>query len=161
MAPEPDAGDPERGYARSQKKNEQARAALKPLAAGERPRAVTIGAIAAAVFAVANMVAFLATDGDASLATAIFQSGVLAVVAAGMWQARYWGVLGMQALLAITMVVGAVSLMNAANWAAAVLATTILLAAGVLFWFLVKAMARIQMPPRPGAATSGSGRRSS
>ena len=120
MAPEPDAGDPERGYARSRKKNEQARAALKPLAAGERPRAVTIGAIAAAVFAVANMVAFLATDGDASLATAIFQSGVLAVVAAGMWQARYWGVLGMQALLAITMVVGAVSLMNAANWAAPV-----------------------------------------
>ena len=25
-------------------------------------------------------------------------------------------------------------------------------AAGVLFWFLVKAMARIQMPERPGSA---------
>ena len=27
----------------------------------------------------------------------------------------------------------------------------ILVAAGALFWFLIKAMARIQMPERPGA----------
>lgn len=158
MPPKP---EPEGGYSRSRKKDEEARAALEPLAPGERPAAVTVGAVAATVFAVANLVAFLATDGDASVATALFQSGVLAAVALGMWRARYWGVLGMQALLAITVVVGAVSLMNAANWAAALLATTILVASGALFWFLIKAMARIQMPPRPGAAASGSGRSSS
>ena len=31
------------------------------------------------------------------------------------------------------------------------LAVVIIAAAGTLFWYLVKAMARIQMPERPGA----------
>jgi predicted small integral membrane protein len=75
---------------------------------------------------------------------------VLFIVAVGMWRARYWGVLGMQTLLALTIIVGCVALVTAANIAAAVLLVAIVVPAGVLFWFLVKAMARIQMPDRPG-----------
>ena len=37
----------ERGYARGRAKDEEARAALKPLAPGERPSAVTVGAVVA------------------------------------------------------------------------------------------------------------------
>ncbi|HEY6780947.1 MAG TPA: hypothetical protein VI111_08340, partial [Thermoleophilaceae bacterium] len=54
-ARQPDAF--ERRYARSRAKDDAARAALKPLAPGERPTAVTAGAIVAALLAVANLVA--------------------------------------------------------------------------------------------------------
>ena len=37
----------------------------------------------------------------------------------------------------------------AANVISGVIAGAIFIAAGVLFWFLIKAMARIQMPERP------------
>ena len=49
-----------RGYARSRAKNNAARAALKPLPRGERPTAVTVGAIAAVVLAMANLIAMVA-----------------------------------------------------------------------------------------------------
>src|SRR6476661_7845647 len=48
---QPPAAAEARGYARSRAKNDAARAALKPLARGERPTAVTVGAIAAVVLA--------------------------------------------------------------------------------------------------------------
>ena len=74
----------------------------------------------------------------------------------GMWQARYWAVLGMQTLLALTIVVASLGLITATHlWAAVLLVLIILLASGTLFWFLVKAMARIQMPERPGSDRSG------
>jgi hypothetical protein len=38
------------------------------------------------------------------------------------------------------------------NWWAFVLLTLTLVLAGTLFWFLIKAMARIQMPERPGSS---------
>jgi len=49
-----------RGYARGRAKDEAARAALKPLAPGERPTAVTVGAIAALAIAAANVIAMIA-----------------------------------------------------------------------------------------------------
>ncbi|HEU0023373.1 MAG TPA: hypothetical protein VFQ12_01990 [Thermoleophilaceae bacterium] len=147
-------GTLERGYSRSRKRDEEARAALVPLAAGERPGAVTVAAIAAAVLAVANLVAMIADydagEGGKTVST-ILGTVVLAIVAVGMWRVRYWAVLGMQALLAITMVLGALALLTAVSVGAALLALAIIAAAGTLFWFLVKAMARIQMPTRPGA----------
>jgi ABC-type multidrug transport system fused ATPase/permease subunit len=142
-----------RGYARSRAKDEAARAALVPLAPGERPAAVTAGAIVAAVLALANLVALvLGYDPDKGNETArtILGTGILAVVAWGMWKARYWAVLGMQTLLAITVIFASLALMTAADWWAAALVLIIIVLAGTLFWFLVKAMARIQMPTRPG-----------
>jgi hypothetical protein len=148
------------GYARSRARDEAARAALKPLRPGQRPTAVTVGAIAAAALALANLIAlvFGYNSGEDTLSPgsdvtgSIIATGLLVVVAYGMWRARYWAVLGMQTLLALTIVVSALALIQAVNWWAFVLVTIILVASGALFWFLVKAMARIQMPQRPGSS---------
>ena len=141
-----------RGYARSHERDEAARAALEPLAAGERPTAVTVGAIAAACLSLANLVALVAgfdSDESNKVVGAAFGAVVLAIVAGGMWRARYWAVLGMQTILLIAIVFASVALVTASNLAAVALVLAIVVPSGVLFWFLVKAMARIQMPERP------------
>ena len=76
---------------------------------------------------------------------------ILGVVAYGMWRARYWAVLGMQTILALTLVGASLALIGIGSVGALLLMLLIIAAAGTLFWFLVKAMARIQMPERPGA----------
>jgi hypothetical protein len=154
------AASSERGYARSRAKNEAARAALKPLAPGERPTAVTVGAIVAALLGLANLIAVVAgwngaageDDRARALAGSILVAGLLFAVAWGMWHARYWAVLGMQTLLALTLIASALGLVTASSTWGAVLLVAILACAGTLFWFMVKAMARIQMPERPTRA---------
>lgn len=142
-----------RGYARSRAKDDEARAKLEPLAPGERPTAVTVGALAALGLAVANLIAMVARyDPDEpgkTLGTALV-TGVLLLIAYGMWKAKYWAVLGMQTLLALTIVGAAVGSLTALNANAVILIVAILFPSVTLFWFLVKAMARIQMPTRPG-----------
>ena len=157
--PAPAATAPPRP-SRSEAKNEAARAALKPLAPGERPTAVTIGAIVAVLCALANVVAVVLgwdqgvdeDDRARALAYTILATGVLLVVAWGMWKSKYWAVLGMQTLLALTLIASSLGLVTATNIGATVILVVILAAAGTLFWFLVKAMARIQMPERPTRA---------
>jgi cation transport ATPase len=149
-----------RGYARSRAKDEAARAELRPLRPGERPTAVTVGAIVATVLAVANVVAlaFGYNAGEDTLSPgsdvtgSILTTLVVGIVAYGMWRAKYWGVLGMQTLLALTLVMSSLGLVLAESLWAALLLFLILAGAGTLFWFLIKAMARIQMPERPGAS---------
>ena len=143
-----------RGYSASRRKDEEAREALQPLKAGERPRAVTVGAIVALFLAAANLFAWLAGlevrgDKPAFAGVAVF-SGLMLLTAWGMWRAKYWAVLGMHALLALIIIAFALQAMFAASLGALALALVVIAAAGTLFWFLVKAMARIQMPPRPG-----------
>ncbi len=157
-SPAPAAPAP-RGYARSRAKDDAARAALKPLRPGERPLAVTVGALAAALLALANLIALVfgynagedtvSPGSDVTGSVIVFL--ILVVVAYGMWRARYWAVLGMQTILALTIVLSALGLLQAINWWAFVLLTLTLTLSGTLFWFLVKAMARIQMPERPGS----------
>jgi hypothetical protein len=152
---EPDAAP--RGYARGRVKDEAARAALKPLAPGERPTAVTVGSIVAALLAAANLIAVIAGwDGAAgsddrarALAGSLLVTGLLCAVAYGMWHAKYWAVLGMQTLLALTVIAACLGLVTAENAGAMLVLLAIIAAAGTLFWFMVKAMARIQMPERP------------
>jgi hypothetical protein len=143
-----------RGYSRSRRRDEEARATLEPLRKGERPRAVTVGAIVALLLAAANLVSWLAgieVQGDKpAFAGVAVYSGLMLLTAWGMWRAKYWAVLGMHALLALIILVFAVLAVRAENVGELGLALGIILAAGTLFWFLVKAMARIQMPPRPG-----------
>ena len=155
-----DAAPLSRGYARSRAKDEAARAELRPLRPGERPTAVTVGAIVATLLAVANLVALAVgyNAGEDTLSPgsdvtgSILTTLVVGIVAYGMWRAKYWGVLGMQTLLALTLVVSSLALLFANSVWAALLLVLILGGAGTLFWFLIKAMARIQMPERPGAS---------
>jgi hypothetical protein len=158
-APPPPELEP-RGYARGRAKDEAARATLKPLAPGERPTAVTVGAVVAALLAAANLIAVIAGwDGAAgsddrarAVAGSLLVTGLLCAVAWGMWHAKYWAVLGMQTLLALTLIAAALGIVTAENVPAMLVLVAIIAAAGTLFWFMVKAMARIQMPERPSRA---------
>jgi hypothetical protein len=137
-------------YARGEARNEEIRRRLEPLDEGERPGAVTIGAIVALVLAIANTVAIL-TDhnvtGDAT-ASGAGLSVVLFVCAIFMWKARYWAVLGFQALLAIQIIICAGSLLIAPGWWQALVLLALTLLGGWLFWKLIRALARLQMPER-------------
>ena len=121
---------------------------------------MTVGAIAAGVLAAANLIAVIAGwDGAAgsddrarAIAGSLLVTALLCVVAYGMWRAKYWAVLGMQTLLALTVIAAALGLVTAENAAAMLVLVAIIAAAGTLFWFMVKAMARIQMPERPSRA---------
>jgi hypothetical protein len=143
-----------RGYARSRAKDEQARASLQPLRRGERPRAVTIGAVVAAVMVLINLV-FLAvsyeSDEPGKALSTLAGAGLLLIVAVGMWRSRYTAVLGMQTLLAIAILVASLDLLGTTSLRNALLAVMVIAASGTLFWHLVKAMARLQMPARPGS----------
>lgn len=139
--------------ARGEARNEAARAALEPLKPGERPLAVTLGAIVAAISGVVNLGLTLAgvevRGEEQELLPQALTSGLLLLMAWGMWRARYWAVLGMEALLGITILLVALFVILEAGVVTGLLLTAAVLApAGALFWFLVRAMARIQMPER-------------
>lgn len=139
-------------YERSAARDAEVRARLEPLAPGERPRAVTIGAILAALLGVANLGLFalgVEVDGGKPAAGGVLVlAGLLLATAVGMWRSRYWAVLGLEVLLGVTLVFAAVSLLVAANVRAALLSLAVIAVAGALFWSLIRAMARIQMPER-------------
>jgi hypothetical protein len=132
---------------RSELKDAEARAKLVPLREGERPTAVTIAAAIAFGLVVANVA--LALGGykiqghKSSIPGAIVFTVLLLAMAWGLWRARYWAVLGMEALLGITMMLFALALPFASNARAVGVSLAVL-----LFWFLIRAMARIQMPER-------------
>lgn len=147
------AEDPARP-SRTERRDAEARAALVPLADGERPGAVTVGALVAAVLGLLVIVGYASgarVGGEGSLAGALFLTGIFLVAAWGMWNVRYWAVLGFQALLAFQIIVASLSLMVASNVWAAVLCVALIGLGGWLFWKLIRTMARIQMPERPGA----------
>jgi hypothetical protein len=137
--------------ARSEERNAAARAQLKPLAPGERPRAVTVAAIIAALLAIANLVgAFIGVGLNGKSVNAVSVAlwpVVLVIAAVGMWRAKYWAVLGFQAALAFQILIFALLLLKA-NLLGAVILIPIIAALGYLFWKLVRAMARLQMPDR-------------
>jgi hypothetical protein len=144
-----------RGYARGRARDEAARAELEPLAPGERPLAVTIAALLAFAIAIANLVLYLAgwevRGRDPELGGALVVCAVFVLAGAGMWRTRYWAVIGFEVLLGVLIVSAALSLMLASNISGALLSVAVIVVAGPLFWFLIRAMARIQMPERPGA----------
>jgi hypothetical protein len=143
----------ERGYARAEERNQEARESLKPLAEGERPLVVTIGAVIAALVSASILISYLAgaeVNGDKPrLAQVLAPALIMGVMAWGMWRARYWAVLGFQLLLVFLIFSAVFGLAVQATTVAQFAATLGLLAvAGGFFYFMVKAMARIQMPSR-------------
>jgi hypothetical protein len=143
----------ERGYARAEQRNREAREALEPLAEGERPLVVTVGAVVSALIAVSILAGYLAgteVSGEKPrLAQALAPALLMAVMAWGMWRARYWAVLGFQLILVFLIFSAVFGLAVQAATVGQFLATLALLAvAATFFFFMVKAMARIQMPTR-------------
>ena len=142
---------PARPPSRSEQKNEEARAALVPLEPGERPGAVTVAAIVAALLGLSNLGLYVAgvdIRGEDANAGALLFGALMLTASWGMWKVRYWAVLGMQALLGLVIIAFSLFAMTAASVWALLLALAVVGSAGTLFWFMIKAMARIQMPTR-------------
>ena len=142
----------ERGYARSRARTDAVRASLEPLQPGERPRAVTIAAVVALIIAATNLILFYSGwevrgQEPSTSGTWVFV-GIMLAAAAGMWRGKYWAVLGFEMLLGIALVGTAIALLRASNLAAVALCLGIFAVCGPLFWFLIRAMARLQMPTR-------------
>lgn len=144
------------GYAKAEERNQAMRESLDPLAEGERPGAVTAGAVFSAVIALifwvsAGIAAFTdaKVDGNepnpASLAAFAL---IMSAMAWGMWRSRYWAVLGFQMLLVLFLLAAAAGLVTAASILQAVGTTLLIVVVGAFFYLMVKAMARIQMPTR-------------
>jgi hypothetical protein len=137
---------------RSEQRNAEVRARLKPLAPGERPGAVTAAAVLALLLAVGNIVFLIAGvkvgGKQPAIGGVVAFSALMVAAAVGMWRTRYWAVLGFEALLGVTIVVAALSLAVASNWEAVVLCVGTIAVCGPLFYKLVRSMARIQMPHR-------------
>lgn len=150
---------PERMARRSEERNAAARAQLKPLERGERPTAVTVGAIVSVVFAGIftasaglSAIGSVEVDGEEPPAFGIALLAItLWAMAWGMWKARYWAVLGFQALLLIALVMSALLLVVVTTVLEALVLLLVLTGSGTLFYFMIRAMARIQMPRPPGA----------
>jgi hypothetical protein len=148
-----------RGVTRSEIRNERAREELEPLEEGERPLVVTIGAVLSILIAASIVIAWVAgvevqvgnTDiNERPSAFQVFPPAILfGVMGYGMIRARYWAVLGFQAIMAIIMIGAFLTLIAATSVFQALSTLFVLIAAGTLFWFTVKALARIQMP-EPG-----------
>jgi hypothetical protein len=137
---------------RGEAANEATRASLREMGPGERPTALVVAAAVAALLGVANIALYAAgveVRGRAPAAGGAFGfAAIMLITAWGMWHLRYWAVLGFQALLAVTIVIAALSLAVASNLTAVVLCVAIVLPGGFLFWKLVRVLARLQMPER-------------
>ena len=153
-SPKPPTDGMARGYARGREKDEAARAALKPLGEGERPTAVTVAGALALVLGVSNFGLYVAgyeIGGERpAVVGVLLYTGLMFAAAWGCLKARYWAVLGMEALLGLAIVIFSLLVVRAESILALVIGLAVIGSAGTLFWFLVKAMARIQMPERPG-----------
>jgi hypothetical protein len=143
-----------RAYARGRAKDEAARAALEPLKEGERPASVTVAGVVALALGLANLIAYLAgvdIRGERpQLVGVVLYSGLMFVAAWGCFRVRYWAVLGMQALLGLALVVFSLLVIRAESVLALAIGLLVIGCGGALFWSLVKSLARLQMPDRPG-----------
>jgi hypothetical protein len=138
--------------ARYEERNRAARETLEPLIEDERPGVVTAGAVISGLIGASVVIAYLAgatVDGERpGLLQVIPPAVLMGMMSLGMWRVRYWAVLGFQAFLALLILAASLGLVGAAG-AAQLGGTLALIAiAGTLFYFMIKALARIQMPER-------------
>jgi hypothetical protein len=143
----------ESGYAKAEVRNQQAREELEPLEDGERPLVVTIGAIVAGLVALSIVGGYLAgvhvSGRQPKVPQIVAPALLMGIMAWGMWRAKYWAVLGFQLILVFLIFSAVFGLMVQAASVGQFAATLGLLAvSGTFFFFMVKAMARIQMPSR-------------
>lgn len=148
--------------ARSAARDAEARAALEPLAEDERPAVVTIAALISAALALGTIAAYAlgleVTEVDSqvgevgssrpSIVPTVLSVGILSAMAWGLWRARYWAALGFQTLLVLVLVVAVLGLVQVTEPLRALGFVAVIAVAGALFYRMVKALARIQMPER-------------
>jgi hypothetical protein len=159
-APQPQEDKPrppaDKPPSRSEARNAAVRATLTPLEPGERPWSLKIAAAIAVLIGGGDLVAvivngsFKVGSAHAGAGGVIVFSVLMLVCAVGMWQLRYWAVLGFQAILAFVILFFSLLGLRAANLLAVVASVVVVGGAGWLFYKLVRVLSRIQMPQYPG-----------
>jgi hypothetical protein len=134
------------------------RAALQPLGSHERPPALRFAVAVALVVALGVLLSVLTVHDlsrhGGSLPGGLFLAGVLLALAWGMWERRYWAVLGFEALLAFQIIVTSLALIVAETLLAAGLCALSIGLSGWLFWKLVRVMGRVQAGERAAYSTA-------
>lgn len=151
-APRPAKPSPRQARPSSAERAEATRSGLEPLTPADRPAALLIAIVVAGLLGLANTALYVAgtkIQGKHPGAGVLAFSAVMLVAAVGMYQLRYWAVLGFQSLLALVVLVFGLFLVRASNIAAVALCFAVIGLGGWLFWKMVRVMARIQMPTRP------------
>lgn len=146
----------ERDRPSSAARDELARAALTPLAPGERPAALLVAVVVAVVVAAAILIGVftshdLAKQGG-SVPGGAFLAALFLVLAVNMLRVRYWAVLGFEGLLAFQVLIACLALILARTLLAAGGCVAAIVLGGWLFWKLVRVMGRIQATERTGDA---------
>jgi hypothetical protein len=135
---------------RSEARNAEIRATLRPYAPGERPRVVLASATLAAALALANLISWLAglkISGHHPAAGGILVfSALLLACAGGLWRMRTGAVLGFMCLTAIIAILFTLFLIEASNLLGVVVALAIIVVSGYLFFKLVRVLSRLQAP---------------
>jgi hypothetical protein len=140
----------------AEQRNAAVRAGLAPLAPGERPWSIRIAALIALMVGGGDLIDVIvggrATFGGThtGVAGVVLFSLLMIVCAGGMWQMRYWAVLGFQAVLAIVILIFALLLIRASNLLGFLIPIVIIVGGGTLFFKLVRVLSRLQMPTYPG-----------
>jgi len=139
--------------ARYEERDRAAREALEPLREDERPAVVTVAALISTAVAALSLLGFalwdvLRDDPRPNAIGSISFAILIGAMAYGLWRTRYWAVLGFQAAMVLVMLSAMLGAISALTVGLFVGSLVIVAAAGVLFYFMVKAMARIQMPER-------------
>ncbi len=149
------SGGPGRRRPRGEERDAGIRAGLEPLGPGERPGAVTVAAVVAVILAILAIVGYFTHTTVATkptISSAVVLAVILLTAAFGLWRSRYWAVLGFQMLLAFQVLIACLSLVEASNLIAVALCVAVIGLGGLLFYKLIRAMARIQMPQRDRSA---------
>ena len=145
---------------RIEAKNQAARDQLEPLGEDERPGVVTVAAAISALLALTGVVLYAlgvevadpdesaGDEGTPGVFPVVVSTIILSAMAYGLWRARYWAVLGFQTVLVIVIVLVVLALVQVTQLAQALALAAILGLASFLFYRMIKAMARIQMPER-------------
>lgn len=140
---------------RSEARNAAVRATLTPLEPGERPWALKIAALVALLIGGGDLIAviingkFSVGNAHAGASGVIVFSALMLLCAWGMWQQRYWAVLGFQAILVFVILFFSILLIRASNLLGVVAGVVVVGGGGYLFYKLVRVLSRIQMPERP------------
>jgi hypothetical protein len=152
----PPSGGDRKGRPSAEERNAAVRASLHPLAPGERPWAIKIATLIALLVGGGDLIDVIVGgrirfgNTHAGVGGVLLFSVMMLICAVGMWQLRYWAVLGFQAILAIVVLIFALLLIRASNLLGLAVALVIVGGGGFLFYKLVRVLSRIQMPKYPG-----------
>jgi thiamine-phosphate pyrophosphorylase len=131
----------------SEERNVEIRAALDPIAPGERPTPLVVAVATAILLGIVNLVlAATGHSGRGGAGTLLVYCVLMFAAAWGMWTKRYLAVLLFQILLAILVVFFFLFLLRASSVGDVALSFAVIVPAGWLFWKLVRVLARLQVP---------------